>query len=78
MVCQVIIEKEMDDFINIKKELFDKWLDMAKATGYKLLDYLFSQNVPPLDYFKYIANAIHQETPAETPADVSFTTQQLV
>ena len=69
-----IFEKEMDDFINIKQDLFDKWLQMAKNIGNRLLEYLFEKKVPPVDYFNHISSAILPESPSST----SFTTKQLV
>ena len=36
-----IIEREMDDLINIKKDLFDTWMELAKPIGNHLLQFFF-------------------------------------
>ena len=56
-----IIEREMDDLINIKKDLFDTWMELAKPIGNHLLQYFFSKKVDPKDYFIHVCQSIISE-----------------
>ena len=68
-----IIEKEMDDVIKIKKHLFDKWIEMCKPIGIKLLDHLLSEGVEQKDFF----SAVSQKTNIEYTTDAFLTNKQL-
>ena len=69
----IIIEREMDDVINVQKDLFEQWLDMSKPFGNKLLEHLHTQKVELKDCFHFILESIQEANTGHS----SFTTVQL-
>ena len=53
-----MIEKEMDDIINIQKDLFDKWIELCKPIGYMLSQYYSDKKIQPEDLFSHVCQEI--------------------
>ena len=69
-----VYEKQMDDFINISPELFEKWLYLAKHYGNLLLQHLFESKIATENYFSYVL----KRSKEELTQSVSFTSNELV
>ena len=69
-----IIEREMNDLINIQKVLFDKWIHSGKQFAIKMLDYLLSKNIDITNYFEHVCQLIFGES---DKTETSITHEQL-
>ena len=69
-----IIEREMSDDITLKKELVDKWLELAKPIGNRVLEFAFSRNIMPSNCFDFLCETIHGKNSDHT----SFDSKQLL